>query len=81
MGWSGLAWHFLCSEILFIRPQDPAKSHQPAANKHTGLHGEHEEQHVSKLVLDTFDDLNYSFSAKPAEAVDQEKLQIWVLLA
>lgn len=39
-GWSGLAWHFLCSEILFIRPEDPAKSHQPAANKHTGLYCE-----------------------------------------
>lgn len=39
------------------------------------------DQHASKLILDTFDDLNYSFSAKPADFVDRETLQIWVLLA
>lgn len=35
------------------------------------------EQHIYKLILDIFDDLNYSFSAKPADFVDWEKLQIW----
>lgn len=39
------------------------------------------EQHASELILDTSDDSNYSFSAKPADSFHREKLEIWLLLA
>lgn len=39
------------------------------------------EQRASELILDTSDDSNYSFSAKPAVSFHQEKPEIWLLSA